>query len=742
MKKIIKLILVFFLTIGTVSLFADFIETEPNENCAQSEVLTTLNGATTHKIENITGTIVSTTWDNANNKPYYDMDYFHFAPGTSGEVKITANGNGNMYFWIGKTKCDVWDVAKYFGKSITKTFKVAANQRVDIKAMCRWARTYNIRVEFTPDHEEPELPKISINNAETTEGDSGSKEMRFKVSLNKASDKTVMVDFSTSDVSAKAGEDYEEEKASVEFMPGETQKEIVVNIFGDTLKEGNERFNLNLSNPMNASLANSKGIGTIIDDDGDTPQPVKFDTEPNNDCDHSEVISALEGATEEINFVGKGTIRVNQEGEGAEARDYYHFTVANDGTLEIVLKSNLPMWFAISTKGCFVPWVDSTRWNIQRGVADNVNKTIEVKAGDRIDILALSYSNKDYEVDIKFTPSGTPPKKADLIISKSDEKDPVKVGENIVYTIEVENIGEAAADGVVVRDTLPNGVTFVNALGNNFNCSENNGVVTCEYSSSFGVGDKAQIAITVKAPDNEGEITNVAEVSTDTSESDLTNNRAEEKTEVQKAMPGEKTLIVPIKEAYDDAIEFEMIETSGYVYTGGGISIAKDYLANDMGVLKNELGKFRIRSGFRFEDINLSKDSKIKEAYIEFTAQKKDFDIDVVPTSFEIFAENMGDSPAFAKGPTYDLSNRIKVDAKVEWNDVEAWEDGKVYKTPDIKVLLEKVMKRNDWESGNPITIFVEPSKECTDEDECYRRAYDFDTDPSKAPKLIIKYEE
>ena len=737
LKNLIKYFFIFLFAFS-ISLNADI---EPNENCSQSELVGALEGATTHTVYTITGTIVSTTWDEANNKPYYDMDYYHFAPAVSGTVKVVANGSGNMYFWMSNSGCDRWNITKYFGKSTTQTFRVSANQRVDLKAMCRWGRTYTMEVEFTPDNEQPQTkPKISVSDTFMEEGDSGDKDMIFAVSLDKSYDQIVSVEVATEDISAEAGEDYESFSGRLEFAPGETEKEVKIKIFGDTKEEGDEKFAIKLSNPVNASLKNDRAEGVIKDDDSSSPVG-EFDKEPNNDCDNSEVIEQLEGALNAVDFYAQGTIRVNQDGEGTEARDYYHFTVGSDGELKISLKSNLPMWFAISTTGCHIPWMDSSYWNVQRGVADKVEKSLEVKAGDRIDILALSYSNKDYEVHINFTPSGVTVKKPDLIVSKKDLKDPVNKGEEFSYLIEVENVGEAKAEGIKIRDFLPSGMSFVKADGEGFECSQDSGEIVCDYAS-LEAGEKISLNITVKAPLDEGEIINRVSVSSSTQESDVSNNDANETTEIKAQEPVEKSAIFPIKDSNDDAIEFEMIETSGYVYTGGGISIAKDLLANDMGILRNILGKFRIRTGLRFADINLSKEDKIKEAYIEFTAWEKDFPIDVTPTNLEIFVENSDNSPPFSKGATYDLSNRIKLPQKVQWSDVSLWNDGEKYRTPDIKSLLTAIVSRDDWKSGNAITFLIEPAQDCKEEDECYRRAYDFDTDPSKAPKLIIKYEE
>ena len=743
MKRLYFLILILSLTIFTGSLKA---ESEPNDTCAQSEVISSLDGAVSHTVTTVTGTIVSTKYDNVNHKPDYDKDYYHFATAVSGEVKVTFHASGNMYFWIGDQGCDRgWNISKEFSTTVIKTFRVNANQRVDFRPMCRWGRTYNFNVEFTPDNEPPVTnPKITITDASITEGDSGSKEMTFALSLDKTSSSVVSVDFATADGSATAGNDYESKSGAVEFAAGEKSKNITVTIYGDQDDEGDEDFFINLSNPVNASLNNSKAKGTIIDDDNSNPpNPTTFDSEPNNDCAHSETIATLDKADKSVNFHATGEITPNSNGESSEGRDYYHFAPAVDGKVTIRLSTAQPMWFAISDNGCHTPWEDATRWNIQRGVSGNVNKTFDIKAGQRVDILALSYSNKSYNVDISFEANGvTPPaKKTDLKITKSDDSDPVYTEEMLKYTITVSNISDIAAENVIVKDTLPSGVIFQNAEGENWSCNEDDLVVTCSYDSLFQNGSSSTIVITVKAPQNEGEITNKAEVSTDTEESDLTNNSAGEKTTVIKKSSTIKTLITSISSSNDDAIEFEMIQGSGYVYTGGKISIDEYLLANDMGIVKNELGKFRIRAGYRFANVSIPKSAKITEAYIEFTAQKKDYDIDVTPTNFAISAEDVGNSAPFEKGATYDISNRIKVDSNISWNNVEAWEAEKIYKTPDIKSLIESVMQRSDWNSPNPITIFIEPAKECTDETECYRRAYDYDSDQQKAPKLIIKYQ-
>src|SRR5439155_413904 len=55
--------------------------------------------------------------------------------------------------------------------------------------------------------------------------------------------------------------------------------------------------------------------------------------------------------------------------------------------------------------------------------------------------------------------------RADLSITKSDSPDPVSAGNNLTYTLVVDNDGPSDALGVVVSDTLPAGTSFVSASG-------------------------------------------------------------------------------------------------------------------------------------------------------------------------------------------------------------------------------------------------------------------------------------
>src|SRR5262249_47873741 len=104
---------------------------------------------------------------------------------------------------------------------------------------------------------------LSITDAAASEGGTAT----FTVSLSTTSSQTVTVDFATADGTAAAGSDFDAVSGTLTFAPGETSKTISVNTLTDTIDELEEAFVVNLSNAVNAGIADGQGVGTIVDDD-------------------------------------------------------------------------------------------------------------------------------------------------------------------------------------------------------------------------------------------------------------------------------------------------------------------------------------------------------------------------------------------------------------------------------------------------------------------------------------------
>jgi hypothetical protein len=100
-----------------------------------------------------------------------------------------------------------------------------------------------------------------------TEGHTGSVAALFTVSLSAPNTERIAVNYVTVNASATAGGDYQAASGTLTFAPGETSKTIAINILGDTVVEPNETFYVNLSNATGATIADSQGIATVLNDD-------------------------------------------------------------------------------------------------------------------------------------------------------------------------------------------------------------------------------------------------------------------------------------------------------------------------------------------------------------------------------------------------------------------------------------------------------------------------------------------
>ena len=122
---------------------------------------------------------------------------------------------------------------------------------------------------------------------------------------------------------------------------------------------------------------------------------------------------------------------------------------------------------------------------------------------------------------------------ADLSITKTDQADPVTVGSNIVYTINVLNNGPSDVSNATVTDPVPAGTSYVSATISPGSCGEGGGVVTCTIPTlPSGVG--TTITLTVQANQAGQVVTNTATVNPPPTveDSNTANNTASEDTTV------------------------------------------------------------------------------------------------------------------------------------------------------------------------------------------------------------------
>ncbi|MBL7904115.1 MAG: HYR domain-containing protein, partial [Bacteroidales bacterium] len=113
---------------------------------------------------------------------------------------------------------------------------------------------------------------ITINDVSIVEGNAGTSNLSFTVTMSGSASGTVTVDYATADNTATIADgDYISVAGTLVFTAGQTSRTIIVPINGDTKVEDNETFYMNLSNLSNGGLAvtlsDSQGVGTITNDD-------------------------------------------------------------------------------------------------------------------------------------------------------------------------------------------------------------------------------------------------------------------------------------------------------------------------------------------------------------------------------------------------------------------------------------------------------------------------------------------
>jgi len=153
----------------------------------------------------------------------------------------------------------------------------------------------------------PKPPSVSISDAQLTEGDAGSAQMVFTVTLSAAAATPVTVSYSTLNGTARSGEDFTASVGNVTFAPGETRKSVSVPVLGDRVVELRESFTIQFSDARGARILDGSATGTITDNDVDpspaTPPSISITdyvtTEGDADLTHMRVVLTLSKASSE-----------------------------------------------------------------------------------------------------------------------------------------------------------------------------------------------------------------------------------------------------------------------------------------------------------------------------------------------------------------------------------------------------------------------------------------------------------
>jgi predicted outer membrane repeat protein len=113
-------------------------------------------------------------------------------------------------------------------------------------------------------------PTLTVSTPSVLEGNAGTTQAGFTLSLSATSVQPVTVAYVTVDGTASVGQDYQLTSGTVTFPSGTTGQSVNVPVIGDVLDEPNETFYLALGPVSDATPVSTTIPGIIRDDDGTT----------------------------------------------------------------------------------------------------------------------------------------------------------------------------------------------------------------------------------------------------------------------------------------------------------------------------------------------------------------------------------------------------------------------------------------------------------------------------------------
>ncbi len=145
-----------------------------------------------------------------------------------------------------------------------------------------------------------------------------------------------------------------------------------------------------------------------------------------------------------------------------------------------------------------------------------------------------------------------------------------------------------------------------------------------------------------------------------------------------------------------------------------------------------------------FRGINVPAKSIIENMKLTFVAKVNDLNpIDTRALSLKVWGQ-YSSSPAVFTADQYDLSTRLRTPSVVDWEIPEGttYNEMDTFETPNLSSILEDIIARDDWETGNPIVICMSKDGGEDDLSENKRNAHSRDSASQSGPKISITWNE
>lgn len=131
--------------------------------------------------------------------------------------------------------------------------------------------------------------------------------------------------------------------------------------------------------------------------------------------------------------------------------------------------------------------------------------------------------------------------------------------------------------------------------------------------------------------------------------------------------------------------------------------------------------------GVRFQNLGIPQNATINSATLEFEVDSTN----TAPTSLTIKGEATGNSTTFTSSAD-NISTRSQTTASVSWSSLPNLAADLKLASPDIKTVVQEIVNRSDWASGNAMAFILSGSGT--------KNVESYDSEPAAAPLLRVRY--
>ena len=135
-------------------------------------------------------------------------------------------------------------------------------------------------------------------------------------------------------------------------------------------------------------------------------------------------------------------------------------------------------------------------------------------------------------------------------------------------------------------------------------------------------------------------------------------------------------------------------------------------------------------NGLRFTTVAIPIGATITSAYIEFTANTASS----AAMSIDIYGQSIDNAPTFTT-TARDINSRVRTFNTVSWTP-STWVVGTAYQSSDITTIVQEIINRQGWASGNAIGFILDNTSTANT-----RIAKSFDNAAASAPRLVVNWQ-